>query len=90
MNAVVISPAAATTAVSGENSGEDEICCGCCGDFLSCFHHIGFLQGQQALGDLYTNIQCEWWKRDPVVIPSAVFTTAVSWQALRDLYTHIC
>ena len=43
VDAVVISPAAAATAVSGENGGENggenEICCECCGDFLSCPCH---------------------------------------------------
>ena len=41
--------AAAVTAVSGENGGENggenKICCGCCGDFRSCFHHTSFLTG---------------------------------------------
>ena len=60
VNAVVTSPAAAATAVIGENGGEIGIRCERCGDFRSCFHQIGFLTGQQALGDLYTNIQCEW------------------------------
>ena len=58
VNAVVISPAAAATAVSGENGGENKICCECCGDFRSWFHHIGCLPGPE--GFVYSYISYIW------------------------------